>query len=536
MQNQNKPSDLQNLPAPAADFIDSVIKKMRYRKKVRLDVRAELTAHFEDQLRDCTTDQDKQQKAQQLIADFGDPKLLAILLRRAKKRCRPLWRKALARTFQAFAVIVLYLLICTGPLLVGTPKIAVDYVDWLNELVRKGRDQSDNARGDYEKAVALYVKIPDCLSEAKRPEDLNDVETDSLSTWLEESEPAAEMLRQGARRPYYWNTYKSDTTDFVTGIMTGAMERLPAYKQLAYQMRWRIRYQVHNGNIDRALNDAVALLRFARHQQGHGLLIEQMIGTAIEALAHEEFLKVLHKVDVSAQALEAAQKNIQNVFSEPKQVISLEAEKAFWYDQIQRTFTDDGNGGGRVLIRGLPYAASDWKSGIWRFVSFSYPDRRHVVAEIEAHFERVAEFAEKTPWHLHAEGTDSDASYDILTDNLMLQILIPAHRRVAQLAWRLKTSRQALLTVLAVKRYKQKQGDYPADLPAVVAAGYLDKLPIDPYSDKPFVYRKTEDDFILYSVGLDCKDDAGESGKNSKGNPAKWRDKGDTVFWPALER
>ena len=94
MQNQNKPTDLQNLPVAASDFINSVIKKMRYRKKVRLDVRAELTAHFEDQLRDCATDRDREQKAQQLIADFGDPKLLAVLLRRAKKRCRPLWRKA----------------------------------------------------------------------------------------------------------------------------------------------------------------------------------------------------------------------------------------------------------------------------------------------------------------------------------------------------------------------------------------------------------------------------------------------------------
>ena len=49
------------------EFIKLVIKKMRYRKKVRLDVQAELTAHFEDELKDCTTDEEKEQKAQWLI-------------------------------------------------------------------------------------------------------------------------------------------------------------------------------------------------------------------------------------------------------------------------------------------------------------------------------------------------------------------------------------------------------------------------------------------------------------------------------------
>ncbi|GAI85495.1 unnamed protein product, partial [marine sediment metagenome] len=91
--------NLEHLPAGAVEFIKRVLKKMRYRREVRQDVQAELTAHFEDELKDCTTDEQKQQKAQQLITNFGDLKLLAILLRRAKKRCRPLWRTIVARTF-----------------------------------------------------------------------------------------------------------------------------------------------------------------------------------------------------------------------------------------------------------------------------------------------------------------------------------------------------------------------------------------------------------------------------------------------------
>src|SRR3990167_5652137 len=88
MANQDSQNDFQHLPPCAAVFIGRVIKKMRYRKKVCQEVQAELVAHFEDGLKDCTTDQEKEQAALKLIADFGDIKLLALLLRRAKKRCR----------------------------------------------------------------------------------------------------------------------------------------------------------------------------------------------------------------------------------------------------------------------------------------------------------------------------------------------------------------------------------------------------------------------------------------------------------------
>ena len=93
-----------NLPGSAVEFIKLVIKKMRYRKKVRSDVQAELIAHFDDELCECKTDEEKNTKAEQLIAEFGDVKTLGRLLRRAKKRCRPLWAKVLVRSFQALGI------------------------------------------------------------------------------------------------------------------------------------------------------------------------------------------------------------------------------------------------------------------------------------------------------------------------------------------------------------------------------------------------------------------------------------------------
>lgn len=537
MANQDKQNDFQNLPPCAAVFIGRVIKKMRYRKKVRQDVQAELVAHFEDGLKDCTTDHAKEQAALKLIADFGDIKLLALLLRRAKKRCRPLWRKVLVRSLQMLGVIFLYVLLCFSPLIVGTPRITVNYLDWLNELVRQGRDEADNAKPYYEKAIDLYVAMPELLSRRMSdwPADLNDVELDSLSTWLKKNEPAIGMFTQGADRPYYWNTYQTNEEgELATGVMQHAMAPLASYKRLAQTMSWRIRYDSYNGDTDSALRNSVALLGFGRHLQGHGLMIEQLVGIAIEALAHNEVSTVLQKVDVPADALETLQKKLQKLISGPEPVICLEAEKAFWYDQIQRTFTNDSQGSGRLLVRGIPYVVSDWKSSLWSLVSFSYPDRREVVTRIDTYFEQAAEFSGKTPCHWHTEGADSDVWNKLLAKSgLMLQIAGPAHRRMAEILWRLKTDREALLTVLALMRYQKKIGRYPTSLDEVGAAGYLEKLPMDPYGDKPLIYEKTKDSFVLYSIGLNFKDDGGEPGKSSVGRLRKWSDNGDTVFWPA---
>src|SRR3972149_1044843 len=356
-----KSSDLQNLPACAAYFIKLIIRKMGYRKKVRADVQAELAAHFEDELKDCKTDEEKEKRAEKLITEFGDVKLLAVLMRRAKKRCRPLWRKALVRSLQFAGVILLYLILCVSPLIVGRPTISVDYVERLNELVRADRNEADNARPYYEKALEFYVKTPQWLdlSTSDWPTDFNDVQLRSLNLWLQDNQKAFEALRKAAEQPCFWNDYqKSSPTvdDLVVALMPNVMQPLTTYRTLAFAMRWKIRYEAYKGNIDLAIKDCIVLQKFGKHLQGKGLLIEQLVGVAIEALPLSEILSILDRTDVPAETLKTVRDELARQGEKRKPVIKLEAEKVFWFDQIQRTFTDDGSGDGRVLLRGLPYA------------------------------------------------------------------------------------------------------------------------------------------------------------------------------------
>ena len=75
--------------------------------------------------------------------------------------------------------------------------------------------------------------------------------------------------------------------------------------------------------------------------------------------------------------------------------------------------------------------------------------------------------------------------------------------------------RDALRIRVALERFKLAKKSYPKDLAEVVPA-YLDKLPADPFSGKPYRYRLEQDGgFTLWSIGDDLKDDDGRTMVNN---------------------
>jgi hypothetical protein len=117
----------------------------------------------------------------------------------------------------------------------------------------------------------------------------------------------------------------------------------------------------------------------------------------------------------------------------------------------------------------------------------------------------------------------------------MLKLLGPVHGRVGEWNWRIKAQRTALRTIISLLIYQKEKGSYPTNLDDLVSSGFLKSLPMDPWSDKPLVYKKTESNFTLYSVGPNFKDDGGVMGTDEEGKPRMWAENGDWVFWPIVK-
>jgi hypothetical protein len=522
---------------------------------VRREVKAELAGHFADALGDCRTDEERQEKAQQLIDEFGDAKLLATLIRRGKKRCRPLWKKVVMRSLDVACILIVCAVLRGIQLNVGTPDITVDYVAWLNELTNEGRDESQNAKAYFDRAVELSKEMSEDMRDFlfKPVEEMSEEQRAAIAKFLEEDDESLDMVRTGARKPYYWTDYETGAPSIATieevkglaargnkfpEIVERIIPSLTGYKRLAQRLAFgEIALKTYNSDAEGALDDCLVLQKFGSHSLGKGLLIEQLVGIAIEGMAMDRTFAVLDRLDVNAETLRRVQEELEKIYAKQGLIVNLDGEKAFWYDYIQQTFTDDGRGNGRMLIRGLPLVVGDWKEAVSGFV-LGYPDRKEVLAKIDRYFESFANLFKITPWELRSKASEGDKQNraKLGTGCFLLSSLGPAHGRVGELGWRLRQGRVALIAVLGVLRYKKDTGRYPKGLDELFEGGYISQLPRDFYSNGPMGYKITDDGFMLYSVGLNFEDNGGRMGTNSfNGKPHKWADNGDLILWPVGE-
>ena len=535
------------VPENAGDLIKAIIGEMRYRKEVRDDVAAELAAHFEDELKDCATDEEKEQKAKKLITQFGDAKLLAVLLRRAKKRCRPLWRTVVARTFQTAGIIIVCFILYVAWFFSGKPIVTVDYVAELNRIVRPVADENLNAAPLYEKAAELIEKLPDETKEllSKKYKEVTSVEKQLIEKWLNDNEEMLELVIAGSKKPYYWQEYEEDRR--VEGMMSIFLPHLSEFRKLARSLRWRAQFRAEQGRYEDAFDDMKACYRFGRHIRGDKTLVEQLVGMAIEALAVQTLRDILSEHRIDSHVLAKLQQDFEQMIASEDFVVSFEAERLCMYDEIQRCFTEDRFGGGHIslewleritpMVDGDPFELIFAKKG-WTAplrILFTHPNKQETREMADGFYDFWEQMALKTPAQIRTENIDiEEQTMELIEGNILLEIMSPALGRICEIAHRNKADVEAALAIIAILRYKQDIGGYPDKLEKLINADYLKVLPIDPYSGEPLVYKKMDNNFVLYSFGPNFKDDDGKMAYNKEGKP-RWRgteEDGDTVFWP----
>ena len=538
---------LSYLPKSTVEFITLVIKKMRYRKKVRADVQAELTAHFEDELKNCATDEEKEQKAQRLIADFGDVRLLAVLFRRAKKRCRPLWRTVVARTFQTVGVSILCLTAYLAWFFSGRPIVTVDYVAELNRLTRPVADESLNAAPLFEQAVAICPNMPVEKGNfwQKSFFDANEAERQVIEGWVQLCADSLNLIAQGAKRPYFWRQYKTSGDPNDDGSMMGVLlPHLDKFRKLARALCFRAQIQAAKGEYSPAFDDLIVYYKFGRlTSQGEKTIVEQLVGMGIQARAVKNIREILSHYPVGVEELTVLQTDFAEAQAGQEFRIRLLFEKLAMYDEIQRCFTKDRFGGGHLYLKRLwlwalssvEISDSDSPAALAVRILFFHPNKAETRQKANECYDFFEETSKMSPAQLHEKSIDlnKQAESVAMGNNIFLRILMPALDSMYRTSCHLKADVQSVPVIIAALRFKIDKGQYPKDMAELQQFGYIKEVPMDPFSDQPLVYKRTVDNFTLYSVGPNFKDDGGQVYRDEKGILRLWHNKfGDTVFWP----
>jgi hypothetical protein len=250
---------------------------------------------------------------------------------------------------------------------------------------------------------------------------------------------------------------------------------------------------------------------------GPKILVEQLVGIAISALAVNSAFQILDHTNPSPALLEDFQNRITFLSLGQPFLTDFSAERLIVFDELDRTCAGYGQKKDPVVFLKKLFLGTVGRAWMER-------EKRRAVLMLDY----IDKAKLKTPWQLHNEGNDVNLITEKMTKStLFVRMLAPAFDRVLFISYRVQVHTDALIATTAILRYKADKGGYPQNLQELVTAGYLSKLPIDPFSGSPLVYKITGDNFTLYSFAQDFDDDGGK-------HDAQWAGDGDGdyVFWP----
>jgi hypothetical protein len=223
----------------------------------------------------------------------------------------------------------------------------------------------------------------------------------------------------------------------------------------------------------------------------------------------------------------------------------FDGERTSFYDSMQRIYTDDGHGGGRLalhvtrdqnLFQLLNSIASGGSTAASMFsntgvATFALPAVNLVVASrkpMTDMFDKVTNEALArldTPFWQRASMPSLEDEVSALRSEplgqyhyLFVLLLTPACDKFLNRVAGSDADRDGVFLGLALELYHREHRQWPQSLDQL-SPQWLPAVPLDPITGKPLHYQVVNDRPIVYSVGIDGDDDGGRVPVDTAGKP-----------------
>jgi hypothetical protein len=537
-----------SLPAEAKQLVCGVVKRTRLWPAEKVDVANELISHFADGLQAGAA-------VEELIQQFGNERVAARLIRRAKKRARPLpWHILRAIGWLTALLLIVYSFIALR-FVVSRPSPKLDYLAAINQPTL-GAPEPQRAWPIYRKALLMLGPREYSKEAEVRLVEILDAQPggahwDKVAPSLAAHAQTIELAREAAQKPnlgfILGRTGSVNDPELYPGtkvwakispqdaaLVTIPLPHLNDLSLLAHVLSLDARFAQEQSDPDRVMRDIDALLRLAGQLSRDGeFLVVNSVGLSIgmSALDAAEASLLHPRLRFSDQDLQ----RLAHLLARPKlagDLLKLTGERAIFHDVIQRCYTDDGNGDGRLTLQGqqllaaLAPVAPTARRGLSEvyhdlFIAALRPvtaaSRRETIEQYN-HLLDLADSNFRLPlreakWDAYENDvpamiSDSDRSRRPLVD-VMSRNLSYAQTRAERYLGR----RDGIVAAIAIELYRRKTNQHPPTLDALVPE-YLPAVPEDRIDGKPLRYRLIDGRPVIYSVGEDQDDDGG--------TPPKW--------------
>ena len=588
-----------NLPELLQRLILDVTNRSKLWRSERLDVARELASHFHDGLASGTS-------SDKLAENFGDRARAAALIHRSKKRCRPKAWHALALTTKAvgllfIATIALYLALAARAFLTH-PNIARNYLAEINADIEK-IPEANRAWPLYRQAYLAQPRMPEEIAKeqfpAIKPEDplwpttvayvkecqpqikllhqaaalpslgsflsyqITDVEVDTHSRWLAGTD--LEKARAQSKRQADGFALSTDPNPDLIGVL---IFNLGTMRHFARLLTLDARIAALNNDPARAHENLESMYKMSAHLSESGFIISGLVRLAIHDRATQTLSNILRDQPdlLSTDQLTS----LAHVLARNNLAVDLSTERLFFYDFIQRAYSDNGRGDGHLTAEGFNLlnkynfqtnGSTSLEALIAPAATGLMASRKEITRLYEQGLDQAVRFAATPVW----KRTDAD-SPDLASANiaasatsrfrfLPVWALTPALGRAVWVHDESTQRSAGLLTAIAIEIYRRKHGSYPSSL-ADIETSILPAIPLDMFDGQPLRYLPhnllDNNRPVIYSIGVDRKDDharAPEKIINGVASPSNWMSEsrlkdalqspterssidGDWILWP----
>ena len=420
-----------------------------------------------------------------------------------KKTRRPWWKNFIFVTIPlsivGFMALTLYNAWCAHT----WSNSQINYVKLLNKAIRP-ENAEQNALSVYRTARERYVdpseEITDVIAEGVY-RDLSDYEKLLLDQWVEKNDETWDLIVSATNLEYLWWEYPEDSLQNPLSIFKPFLGDSREFAKLGC---FRARKAARENRLEEALEDGLTIIRMSKQIQNAKLAVEVLVGISVSRLANKLLLEIISQYNLNRKELQNLQQELTRIYRNGYPFIDDQAEMLYTMACMQKEIQQEIKEKGIMLFLPEP-------GNVFKF------DSRKKVEENARSF------------YL----TNNGNQYSGMTA-ILFEILAGSYDSAIEVWWRGITLHEAVVTILALKRWELEKGGYPARLEELVEADYLEQLPDDPYREGILLYERRGDDFVLYSVGVDSDDDGGKESEEDKwGEDVK---SGDRVFWPIQDK
>jgi hypothetical protein len=333
-----------------------------------------------------------------------------------------------------------------------------------------------------------------------------------LERYLNRYEPALDLVREGV---------KSDICSMPTDDPFFGSSYLGGCRQIARLLLARARLAEWKGELAKAAQTYSDLLRFSADVADNGMLVHTWTGAAAEGLAYEGVVPYLARIDEKSICRQLL-----------ADLVDIEQGRASFHDVLESEYTKGrhlfGDYGKEILYTnnlpddpGVTDYFIDTVERLTRYIGFKFA-QSDLMAQRDEFNRAMLEISTMTYPEILNEPLE-----DKFVKDEMSEQWLEMYPTYVFLFARQETIRRANIIRAALHLRILENGEYPESLKELEEI-VSEEVLIDPFSEKPFVYKKTEDAYLLYSLGGDMDDDGGTPDQP----PWNLGDDGDIVFKP----